>query len=84
VLKEVAGLFLAGLASSFAIAISVFAFSAIMESLHYLAAYPSPERAANLLLFVLLAGAAGAVAGASLSLAGDFAKRAWKRGAPAR
>ena len=82
VLKEVVGLFLAGLVSSFAIAISVFAFSAIMESLHYLVAYPSFERAANLLLFILFAGAAGAVASVTLSLAGEIAKRACKRSAP--
>jgi len=41
----------------------------------------APVRAANLLLFILFAGAAGALAGTALSLAGDIAKRAWKRGA---
>jgi len=76
VLKEVVGLLLAGFAASFAVTVSVFAVSAIMESLHYLTAYPSLERAANLLLFILFAGA-------TLSLADDIAKRAWKRGAPA-
>ena len=68
-LKEAAGLFLAGLVASFAVTASVFAVSAIAESVHYLLASPGFERAANLLLFVLLAGVSGAAAGLAFSMA---------------
>lgn len=78
-LREVVKLLLAGLAASFAVTVSVFAVSAIVESVHYLLARPSLERAANLLLFTLIASAAGAAAGLAFSLAAGSPKRASQR-----
>jgi hypothetical protein len=84
VLKEAVQLFLTGLAASFAVTVSVFAVSAVMESAHYLLAGPSFERAVNLLLFIFIAGVSGAAAGFAFSLAVGIIGRARERGGPAR
>jgi hypothetical protein len=55
-----------------------------MESVHYLLAGPSFERAVNLLLFIFIAGVSGAAAGFAFSLAVGIIGRARERGGPAR
>ena len=82
-LKEAAGLFLVGFAASFAVTVSVFAISAIVESVHYLLAGPGFERAANLLLFILLAGVSGVAAGLAFSIAARTLGRSRERKGPA-
>jgi hypothetical protein len=82
--EGVVQLFLAGLAASFAVTVSVFAVSAVMESVHYLLAGPSFERTVNLLLFIFIAGVSGAAAGFAFSLAVGIIGQARERDGPAR